>query len=59
MTSSASDLESAQQYSLHRIYHAKKLTTNSGTAPSKLGTHHTGMSHSQSTGDVSAMFGRA
>lgn len=58
MTSSASDLESAQQYSLHRIYHAKKLTTNSGTAPSKLGSQHTGMSHSQSTGDVS-IFGRA
>lgn len=70
LTSSASDLESVQQYSLHRLYHhshqpvARKLTTtttstnSSGT--SKYGANGTGsMSHSQSTGDVSAIFGRA
>lgn len=59
MTSSASDLESAQQYSIHRMYHARKTSNNSSGTSSKFGNHHTGMSHSQSTGDVSAMFGRA
>ncbi|XP_059617557.1 dual specificity tyrosine-phosphorylation-regulated kinase 2 isoform X2 [Phlebotomus argentipes] len=63
LTSSTSDLDSATaatqahgQYSLHRLYHARKSTTNATQGSAK---YNGGMSHSQSTGDVTAMFGRA
>lgn len=57
MTNSVSDLESAHQYSLYRLYHGKKTLAKLGTT----GVHHQhgSMHHSQSTGDVSAMFGQA
>ena len=61
----ATDLESAQQYSIHRLYHARKSTLNSNNnnnstqSINKFGSHHNGMPHSQSTGDVSTIFGRA
>lgn len=64
MTSSTSDLEIAQQYSLHRLYQTRKTIVNSGSTNhsingTKYGSTANGMSHSQSTGDVSAIFGRA
>ncbi|XP_037909911.1 dual specificity tyrosine-phosphorylation-regulated kinase 2 isoform X3 [Hermetia illucens] len=78
LTSSASDLESIQQYSLHRMYHhshhqssivppvtasSRKHTTASSSSSGGSGTSKfsstSNMSHSQSTGDVSAIFGRA
>lgn len=66
MTSSTSDLEIAQQYSLHRLYQTRKTTAganpgsnNHATNNTKYGSTANGMSHSQSTGDVSTIFGRA
>lgn len=60
---SANDLESAQQYSIHRLYPSRKLSTTStigGAAVNiKFANQPSGMSHSQSTGDVTSMFGRA
>ncbi|XP_055680661.1 dual specificity tyrosine-phosphorylation-regulated kinase 2 isoform X3 [Lutzomyia longipalpis] len=64
LTSSTSNLESVAsvanqphgQYSLHRSYHVRKSTTNVTQGSAK---YSSGMSHSQSTGDVTAMFGRA
>lgn len=54
MTNSVSDLESAHQYSVYRLFYGKKNLN------SKLGGSGTGsMHHSQSTGDVSAMFSQA
>lgn len=57
MTNSVSDLESAHQYSLYRLYHGKKTLAKLGTSNSV--HQHGAMHHSQSTGDVSAMFGQA
>lgn len=65
---SANDLESAQHYSIHRLYPSRKLSNTSttggggggGTAVNiKFTNTTTGMTHSQSTGDVASMFGRA
>uniref|UniRef100_A0A1L8DKI9 dual-specificity kinase n=1 Tax=Nyssomyia neivai TaxID=330878 RepID=A0A1L8DKI9_9DIPT len=62
LTSSTSNLDSVAslaphgQYSLHRSYHVRKSTTNVTQGSAK---YTSGMSHSQSTGDVAAMFGRA
>ncbi|GAB0100122.1 Dual specificity tyrosine-phosphorylation-regulated kinase [Sergentomyia squamirostris] len=65
LTSSTSDLESiaattaAQphgQHSLHRLYHARKTIASATQNGAK---YNGAMSHSQSTGDVTAMFGRA
>lgn len=49
--------DAQQQYSLHRLYASRKLST----ANLKFSNHDTagGMTHSQSTGDVATMFGRA
>lgn len=67
LTSSTTDLDSVASaaqahgqahgpaYSLHRLYNARKSTTNATQSSAK----YSGMSHSQSTGDVTAMFGRA
>ncbi|XP_077295378.1 dual-specificity tyrosine phosphorylation-regulated kinase 2, partial [Arctopsyche grandis] len=57
MTNSVSDLESAHQYSLYRLYHGKKTLAKLGAGNSV--HQHGAMHHSQSTGDVSAMFGQA
>lgn len=51
--------EAPHQYSLHRLYATRKLSTNS-SINSKFTNHETsGMTHSQSTGDVASIFGRA
>ncbi|XP_055712015.1 dual specificity tyrosine-phosphorylation-regulated kinase 2 isoform X2 [Phlebotomus papatasi] len=67
LTSSTTDLDSVASaaqahgqahgpaYSLHRLYNSRKSTTNATQSSAK----YSGMSHSQSTGDVTAMFGRA
>ncbi|XP_026474108.1 dual specificity tyrosine-phosphorylation-regulated kinase 2 isoform X2 [Ctenocephalides felis] len=57
MTNSVGDLEGAQQCSLYRLYHQGKRAAllyqqGKGTGPGH-------MSHSQSTGDVSGVLGRA
>uniref|UniRef100_A0A336MVH5 CSON006804 protein n=1 Tax=Culicoides sonorensis TaxID=179676 RepID=A0A336MVH5_CULSO len=65
MASSASDLEIAQQqYSLHRLYQTRTNGTKYGSSHHTLNTSTTngtsnGMAHSQSTGDVTSIFGRA
>lgn len=59
MTNSVSDLESAHQYSLYRLYHGKKTLNKLGAGGAGSVHPHGSMHHSQSTGDVSAMFGQA
>lgn len=66
LTLSANDLESAaQQYTIHRLYPTTRkmsaASTAGGTAVNvKFANHNsTGMTHSQSTGDVASIFGRA
>lgn len=55
---SGSQHDIQQPYSLHRLYAARKLSTASNL---KFTNNHdsSGMIHSQSTGDVASMFGRA
>lgn len=59
MTNSVSDLESAHQYSLYRLYHGKKTLNKLGAGGAGSVHPQGSMHHSQSTGDVSAMFGQA
>lgn len=64
LTLSANDLESSQHYTatLQRLYPSRKLSNTSthGTAVNiKFANQSSGMTHSQSTGDVASMFGRA
>lgn len=71
LTASTTDIENAvaaaaissshhdiqQPYSLHRLYAARKLSTASNLKFANSDAN--GMMHSQSTGDVASMFGRA
>lgn len=64
LTLSANDLESAQQYTtLQRLYPTTRKLSNTSTHAAavniKFANHSSGMTHSQSTGDVTSMFGRA
>ncbi|XP_037047096.1 dual specificity tyrosine-phosphorylation-regulated kinase 2 isoform X1 [Bradysia coprophila] len=63
LTLSANDLESAQHYTtLQRLYPTRKSSNTSSHAAAvniKFANHSSGMTHSQSTGDVTSMFGRA
>lgn len=53
----AAQHDAQQQYSLHRLYATRKLSA--AAANLKFSNHDSGMTHSQSTGDVASMFGRA
>lgn len=55
VSSSQHDIQ--QPYSLHRLYVARKLSTASNLKFAN--NDSSGMMHSQSTGDVASMFGRA
>ncbi|XP_031626316.1 dual specificity tyrosine-phosphorylation-regulated kinase 2 isoform X2 [Contarinia nasturtii] len=55
VSSSQHDIQ--QPYSLHRLYAARKLSTASNLKFAN--NDSSGMMHSQSTGDVASMFGRA
>lgn len=57
MANSVGDLETAQQCSLYRLYHQNKRTSLLYPPGKGSGPGH--MSHSQSTGDVSGVLGRA
>ncbi len=64
LTLSANDLESAQQYTtLQRLYPTTRKLSNTSNHTAavniKFANHSSGMTHSQSTGDVTSMFGRA